>query len=159
MFYLLYECNFIPRLLYPLTSKVPPRPTPMFLPKLPTKLSPRLSPSPPQRMNPWLHLSLPPRMTPRFTPRKNQIITPKDFQFFSNKADFMVTPMLSLCQSPLKLQQNTQYQFKLLVLLLVCDFIYFVLFVLSTCFIFCMNVILYQDCHLNFPLKLPKGCP
>ena len=141
MFYLLYECNFIPRLLYPLPSKVPPRLTPRFLPKLPPRLSPRLSPRPSPRMNPWLHLSLPPRIPPRFTPRTNQRLPPKAFQMFYNKSDFMGTPMISLCQSPLKLQQNTQYQFKLLVLLLVCDFIYFVLFVLSTCFIFCMNVI------------------
>ena len=96
---------------------------------------------------PMLLQSLHPRLTPRFPPN----LPPRLSPWFPQ--------VKYLRQSPLNFLQNIQSQFLPLFLLLVCDFIFLVFIVLNDCYICRIRVILYQNCHINYPLKCPQACP
>ena len=108
-----------------LTPTFPPRFPQSFPPRLHTRFPPRLPTSLPQRF--------PPRLTPKLTPRMPPNLPTRLYQQFP--------PGQYLRQSPLNFLQNIQSQFLLLILLVVCGFIFLVLFVLSDCYICCIRVI------------------
>ena len=100
---------------------------------------------------------------------KKTIFLNKVFSFQSLHPRFLpnlpsrLSPWLTLGkylrQSPLMFLQNIQAQFLLLILLLVCDFIFLVFIVLSDCYIYRIHVILSQNYHIYYPLKCPQACP
>ena len=88
-----------------------------------------------------LHPRLPPRFPPNLPPRLSPWLPQGKY----------------LRQSPLISLQNNQAHFLLLILLLVCDFIFLVFMVLSDCYICRIHVILYQHFHIHSPLMCNLG--
>ena len=88
------------------------------------------------------HPKFPPRFPPNLPPRMSP---------WSPQVKY-------LKQSPIIYLQNIQSQFPLLILLLVCDFIFLVFIVLSDCYICRIHVILSQNDHIHYPIKFPQAC-
>ena len=89
----------------------------------------------------------PPRLPPRFPPK----VSTRLYLWFPQGK--------YLRQSPLNFLQNRQSQFLLLILLLVCDFIFLVFFFLVTAISAIFVLFLSQNYHFKFPLKCPQDCP
>ena len=93
------------------------------------------------------HLGL--MMDLSWVPQMAHLMVPMMANLWVHCLAFQLSPLISL--------QNIQAQFLLLILLLVCDFIFLVFIVLSDCFICRIHVILSQNYHINPPLKFPQA--
>ena len=75
-------------------------------------------------------------------------------QIFKQGCIYDSPPKQYIRQYPLNFLLNSQAQFLLLILLLVCHFIFLVLFVLSDRYIFHIHVIFIP----KLPFEIPSGC-